>query len=226
MVLGLVAILTPASLFGYGYSRDDDPLLKSFRKAVVSARKKDWKELEKATEEVTWQTDELATDFGIKFHAALVKAARAKSAKAAILKWANLVDLALRQKFYWNLKEKLADFPKSKARLAAARYYYDMVLAGNVKRFDKSRKTTLNKEIEALFDRARTELGRPAIIGTGSRAADPKAFRKSAAAILKRLDQVFPYFTRPEWSPGAAPRGGPAGRGEGGPRKTPDGDGR
>jgi len=55
------------------------------------------------------------------------------------------------------------DFVKAKSRLTAARYYYDVVLAGNVRRYDAKHGSKLHEATLADFDRARSQLGRPAL---------------------------------------------------------------
>lgn len=184
----------PSLAFAYGYSRADDPLLKSFRLVVVAARKADWAAVSKETKVVGWQLVELKTDLRVDFAPRLQAAERSQKARAVIVAWANLVYLGLRQKFHWNLNEKLADFRKSRSRLVAARYYYEVVLAGNVRRYDRARKSTLHTEILALFDRARSQIGRPALFGSSSVAAEPAAFRETTRLLLAKLRRAFPYF--------------------------------
>lgn len=141
-----------------------------------------------------WQLDELKGDLKVDFLPKLSESIKKKDRRLVIVRWANLVYLALKQKFFWNEKEELKDFTKAKARLAAARYYYDIALAGNVRRYDKKRKSQIHKEILKLFEQLRSQIGRPAVLGNSSVAADPKGFKKNSAALVKKLDTVFPYF--------------------------------
>jgi hypothetical protein len=190
-----VLIINPTALFGYGYSRADDPLIKSFKNAVRAARKDNWGIVSKETNAVKWQLDELKGDLQIDFLPRLKESTEKKDQRLVIIRWVNLVYLGLKQKFYWNLKEDLKDFNKAKARLAAARFYYEVALAGNVRRYDQKRKTQNHKEILGLYDKLRTDLGRPTIFGKSSVAADPKDFALSSKALVDKLDKVFPYFT-------------------------------
>jgi hypothetical protein len=189
-------LLLPGLCLAYGYSREEDPLIKSFKNVVKAARKADWSAVSKENKAVNWQLDELKGDLKIDFAPILKSSLDKKDKRLIIIRWANLIYLALKQKFYWNKKETLKDFQKAKGRLASARFYYDVALAGNVKRFDQKRKTTLHKDILTLFNQLRTQLGRPAVLGTSSVAADAEGFQKSSKALVSKLDRVFPYFQR------------------------------
>lgn len=190
----LCILLTPFICFAYGYSRSADPLIKSFKSAVRATRKDDWSTVQSEFKAVKWQLEELKGDVKVDFSEILKGSIDKKDKRLTIIRWVNLIYLALKQKFHWNNEEKLQDFQKAKARLAAAKFYYEVALAGNVRRYDKSKKTTLHSTILKLFDQLRGQLGRPAVLGTKSIAADPIAFKKDTAILLSKLKQVFPYF--------------------------------
>lgn len=193
----ILALTSSERAWAYGYTRDDDPLLKSFKRAVIAARQSDWPAVDTQIKAVKWQLDELDKELGLDLTPALDKARGSKNSRDVIISWANLVYMALRQKFFWNLKEQLADFNKAKSRLSAARYYYEVVLAGNVRRYDKKRGTAYAKELEGLYSTARSQLGRPSVMGTASVSADPDGFQKTSDRILAILDRIFPYFSKP-----------------------------
>jgi hypothetical protein len=120
--------------------------------------------------------------------------------------WANLVYLALLQKFYWNLEEHLGDYHKARARLEAAQTYYEVALAGNVKRHDEERRArdpkapSRHEDILRRFAAARDALGSPGLFGSGARPADPAAFRAAVVGIAGHLRAAFPGFVHPERS--------------------------
>ena len=196
--------LLPASALGYGYSRDEDPLLIALRGAVEAARADDVSGALEQVDAVQWQLDELRDDVGIDFEDAL-RAAHAPGASSTqvIHAWSNLVYLALPQKFHWNLDEELADYHSASARLEAAETYYDMVFAGNVRRHDRARRArnpdarSRHDDIVAQFARARDALGSPGLLGQGARAPDLDAFRAAVVRIAGHLNTVFSDFVRP-----------------------------
>ena len=57
----------PAAAWGYGYGREDDPVLKAFASAVSAVQGQDLPGARKALESVRWQVDELkqAQDLGV-----------------------------------------------------------------------------------------------------------------------------------------------------------------
>ncbi|MDF1662141.1 MAG: hypothetical protein P1V97_10235, partial [Planctomycetota bacterium] len=194
MLLFLSLLLAPHPCMAYGYSRSADPLIKSFKSAVRATRKDDWSTVQGEFKAVKWQLDELKGDLKVDFGTLLKDSIDKKNKRLIIVRWANLIYLALKQKFYWNNQEQLNNFQKAKARLAAAKFYYEVALAGNVRRYDKSKKTSLHSEIVKLFDQLRGQLGRPAVLGTKSIAADPSAFKKDSTLVVSKLKRVFPYF--------------------------------
>lgn len=203
--LALVVGLAPAAR-GYGYTREDDPLLRSFEEAVRSARQGRLEVARTQVEAVRWQLDELraSEDLGVDFGPELRRVhAQGATEGRVVAGWANLVYLALLQKLHWNLKEQLADYHKARARLDSARAYYELALAGNVRRHDEERRRadprapSRHEDIVRRFDAASAALGSPGLFGTGARAPDPRAFREAAVAIAGHLRAVFPSFVHP-----------------------------
>ncbi|MBW7897732.1 hypothetical protein B188_25730 [Candidatus Brocadiaceae bacterium B188] len=72
---------------------------------------------------------------------------------------ANLVFFAIREQFYYNLKEKLAIFIRSKVRLELAEEYYLTLLAGNVRNYDVRHKITFHEGIYQRLVKARVTIG-------------------------------------------------------------------
>ena len=203
----LLLLALPGRGLGYGYTRDDDPLLLAFRAAVQAAREDDLSAARAQVERVGWQVDELkaADDLKIDFGPPLRQAHEGPDATSAgvIQAWANLVYLALLQKFHWNLREELQDYHKARARLDAAQTYYELALAGNVKEDDRRRREkdpaapSRHEDVLAQFKAAREALGSPGLFGVGARPPDLETFRKATVRIAGHLNAVFPSFTRP-----------------------------
>lgn len=207
LALSLLCLpLLAGTASAYGYDRDKDPLLLAFQAAVRATRKGDLAEASRQVRAVRWQTQELKTQADLQVdYAPTLRAAHAAGTPPArtIQRWSNLLYLALLQKFHWNLSEKLGTYHKARARLESALAYYEVALAGNVKRLDRARRKANPKarsrhsDIMAQFAAAKTALGSPGLFGAGARPADLAAFRKAVVRIAGHLKVVFPTFVRP-----------------------------
>lgn len=207
LLLALALASASGEAHGYGYTREEDPLLKSFEVAIRAARQGDLEVAAGQIPAVRWQTNELKNDVRVDFEPALRRAHGAGATEAGVVQaWANLVYLALLQKFYWNLQEQVGDYHKARARLEAAQAYYEIALAGNVRRHDEERRArdpkapSRHDDIMRRFAAARDALGSPGLFGSGSRPADPAAFRAAVVGIAGHLRAVFPGFVHPEAS--------------------------
>lgn len=200
-------LLAPASAWGYGYTREEDPLLKAVQVAVRSAREGDVAGARAQVKRVEWQTDELKApeDLKVDFAPRLAAAHEGDPASEArvVEAWANLVYLALLQKLHWNLKEELKEYHRAKARLDSAQAYYELVLAGNVKEDDRRRREqdpqapSRHEDVMRQLEKARQALGTPGLFGVGARPPDPAAFREATVRLVGHLNAVFPSFVRP-----------------------------
>ncbi|MBL4849752.1 MAG: hypothetical protein JKY65_29845 [Planctomycetes bacterium] len=200
-----LTLLAGSRAEAYGYAKDEDPLLKAFQAAIRAARSQAWPKARAQTAKVRWQLDELRQkedlnlDFRQRFSAAHSKPTAASVTQA----WVNLVYLGLLQKLHWNLKEKLTKYHPSRARLEAARAYYEVALAGNVRRNDALRRKkdpkapSRHADVVKQFAAAKKALGSPGLLGTGKRAPDPLAFKRASLRIAGHLRAVFPAFARP-----------------------------
>lgn len=207
LLVALVVVLAaPRAALAYGYTREADPLLRSFEEAVRGARQGRFDAARAQVEAVAWQLEELRSPEDLRVDVEpTLRAAHGPGATEAgvIAAWANLVYLALLQKLHWDLKEQLGDYHRARARLDSAEAYYELALAGNVRRHDEERRRldpgapSRHDDIVRRFAAAREALGSPGLFGTGARAADPRAFRAAAVAIAGHLRAVFPTFVHP-----------------------------
>jgi hypothetical protein len=114
---------------------------------------------------------------------------------------ANLVFLAIREKFYYNLQEKLEVYIHAKVRLRMADEYYTCLLAGNVKEYDVRHKTSLDEGVYNRFVKARDTLGSMGFLGAGAVKPDVDKFRALTREIESLLLKAFPYFEAGEANP-------------------------
>ncbi len=190
----ILLLFACSSVYGYGYKQAEDPLLNGFKSAVVNGKAGDWEKVAIDIKGLDWQIvelkDELNKDLSPKLQGALASKDMQELAKYL----ANLVFLSIEQKFYWNNKEKLADYDKAKARLYSAEVYYDEILEGNVMKHDKKNVTKLHEEIKDLFIEVRKTIGSPGLYGIGQKPPQPERFKDLTVEIEKRLLSVFPFF--------------------------------
>ncbi|MGE0710625.1 MAG: hypothetical protein AB7N76_27530 [Planctomycetota bacterium] len=201
-----LVLLVAGPALGYGYTREEDPLLKAFQAAVRAAREGDFGAVRAQAAKVGWQLDELKTkeDLGVDYRPVLDQALADPTTEARVVTaWANLMYLALLQKLHWNGAEKLADYHKARARLDAAWAYYELALAGNVRQDDAARRKkdpkapSRHEDLVKTFEVARKALGTPGLLGAGKRPPDPAAFRKASLRIAGHLNAVFMGFVKP-----------------------------
>lgn len=186
---------------GYGYMQDEDPLIKVFKAIILYGRQDNWP---KVTAEVTSINDRF-TDiykiFKIDFKLQIDRAVQRKDFQTLANKMANVVFLAIREKFYYNHQEKLEIFIRAKVRLRLAEEYYVTVLAGNVRDYDVRHKTGLHESIYKKFVKARDTLGSMGFLGAGALKPDVKEFETLTNEIEALLLTAFPYFEAGEKDP-------------------------
>lgn len=180
--------------FGYGYEREEDPLIKTFKAVVLHVKKSDWEQVDEAISSIKDRIDDVNTLFDVNLHPQLSTSIASKDTQTLMRGMANLVFLAIREKFYWNHAEDLTVFSKSKVRLRLAKEYYVTLLAGNVRIFDLKSGTTFNDTIYNEFDRAKITLGSLGFFGVGAIKPNLKEFDAIAQTIEDSLLHVFPYF--------------------------------
>lgn len=186
---------------GYGYMQDEDPLIKGFKAIILYGRQDNW---QKVTAEVTSINDRF-TDiykvFKIDFKSQIDRAVQLKDFQTLANKMANVVFLAIREKFYYNHQEKLEIFIRAKVRLRLAEEYYVTVLSGNVRDYDVRHKTNLHESIYNKFVKVRDTLGSMGFLGAGALKPDVKEFETLTKEIEALLLKAFPYFEAGEKNP-------------------------
>jgi len=183
---------------GYGYTREEDPLLKGVKRAILHARLNQWEKVEEDVERLSWQVEELREDIQVDIGPLLQKVVASRDLKELGKGLLNLVYLALIQKFFWNQKEKLTRYIPAKARLYSAEIYYQEILAPTVRRYDARTGKNLHREITERFKSLPKTLGSPGLFGMGARPPDLESFQRLAREIEDRLNEIFVSFLKPK----------------------------
>ncbi len=182
----------------YGYVKEEDPLLLGAKKVIALARERDFRGVRKAVDSLEWQVDELKRDVGVDLEAVLDEAVASENPTRIAYAITHLVFQAMRQKFHWNEREKLANTVNARARLDSARFYYDEILSHAVRRADRAEEKTRHREISAALREMRETIGSPGLFGVGGKKSDPDAFANLARGIERRLHEVYPDFVWPD----------------------------
>ena len=193
----MVAVMTvslPAQAQSYGYGREKDPLILGVKKAIREARADESAALEKAVSNLSWQVDEIKVELGVDLKAEIDQAIAGKDSKKIAYALTHLVFQALRQKFHWNTKEKLAQYMKARSRLDAAQFYYESILSHAVRRADKSGSLQRHREILQWFRKSRETLGSPGLFGVGKKNPELKLFVACTEKIETLILEVFTDF--------------------------------
>lgn len=187
-------ITIQSTAYGYGYAKEEDPLIKVFKAVIFYGRQDDW---EKVSREVNTISDRIADIYAIfetNLRPEIDLAIRNQDFQSLTNHMANLVFFAIREKFYYNLQEKLAIFIRSKVRLGLAEEYYLTLLAGNVRNYDVRHKTSFHKDLYHKFIKAGETLGSTGFFGAGAIQPDVKKFEIVTKEIENLLCTAFPYF--------------------------------
>jgi hypothetical protein len=194
IVFFTLEIICPKVSVGYGYKRNEDPLITVFKSVIFYGKKSDWVKVKSDINSIRDRIDDVKALFGVdlwpKFDAGLGQ----QNFQEVVNAMANLTFLAIREKYYWNLTESLQKYTKAKVRLRLAEEYYTTLLLGNVRRYDKLYGTKFHDEIFNKFNEAKRTLGSLGFLGAGAVGPKPKEFEMITKEIEKKLLVVFPYF--------------------------------
>jgi len=200
LVIAIASLLIFAvqinTLFAYGYKRDEDPLIKVFKEIVYYGKKDDWGQIAKQVDTINDRLNDVRVIFHVDLTQTLSEAINNQDFQGLVKCMANLVFLAIEEKFYWNRSEKLEIHLKAKVRLRLAEEYYIKLLAGNVRGYDIKNGTYFNDTIYQLFIDARKTIGSLGFFGMGAVKPDLEKFVEITDEIEETLLTVFPYFER------------------------------
>ncbi|MFQ5894676.1 MAG: hypothetical protein ACE5JJ_02510 [Nitrospinota bacterium] len=183
----LAVLLGVSTAWAYGYGAAEDPVLTAAKSIRAELGKGDpeWGAIRKAFGPARSVLAKMDKDYQQRIVPSAEKAFATKNKKE--------LRGALDKGFYFLIRHKLEnvppnlkDFPKAKAILSSAKFYYEAI---EVK--VKARDLGLHRRIEAAFERAFEALGKPGMFGFGSQPADLKKFKAQEKAILDALAKAF-----------------------------------
>ncbi len=194
----LIALLSPrlAVAQGYGYKKEEDPLVLGVKQAISAARKNQHDQVAATVKTLEWQVRELRDDVRVDMKPVIDAALATKDVRRIGYALTELVFHATRQKFHWNQAEKLADHARARARLQAARFYYDEILSHAVRRADAMLKKKRHEAILVHFEQLRSATGSPGLFGAGKRPPDLPKYSKASADVESLLREVYPEFRK------------------------------
>lgn len=182
------------NVHGYGYAREEDPLIKVFKSIILYGRQSNWSKVAAEVNTINDRITDIYKVFKIDLKPRIKSSVEHQDFQILANHMANLVFLAIREKFYYNRREKLEIFIRSKVRLRLAEEYYVILLAGNVRNYDVRHKTNLHEEIYSRFVKARDTLGSMGFLGAGAAKPNLNDFETITREIEALLLQAFPYF--------------------------------
>src|SRR5574340_435758 len=112
--------LSQNSAFGYGYAKEEDPLIKVFKAVIFYGRQANWSKVTTEINSINDRIEDIHRIFKIDFKPRIDQSIQQQDFHALVNQMANLVFLAIREKFYYNRQEKLEIFIRSKVRLRLA----------------------------------------------------------------------------------------------------------
>ncbi len=187
-------IICPKVSVGYGYKKNEDPLITVFKSVIFYGRKGEWAKVKSDINSISDRIDDVKTLFDVDLRPKFDTGLTQQNFQEVVNAMANLTFLAIREKYYWNLAENLQMFTRAKVRLRRAEEYYTTLLAGNVRRYDKLNDTKIHDRIFNKFSEAKKTLGSIGFLGAGAVSPKPKEFKMITKEIEKKLLMVFPYF--------------------------------
>ncbi len=192
----LIVIFCQGSSEGYGYKKNDDPIITVFKSVIFFGKKSDWERIKVDIDTISDRIDDVKNVFAVDLRQELNAGLSQHDFQKVVKVMANLVFLAIKEKYYWNISEGLRMFTRAKVRLRLADEYYTLLLSGNVRKYDKLNGTKYHDEIYNKFTEARNTLGSIGFLGAGSVSPRLKDFETVTKDIEQKLLIVFPYFER------------------------------
>ncbi|NKE73075.1 hypothetical protein MNODULE_20170 [Nitrospiraceae bacterium HYJII51-Mn-bac16s-1-B09] len=176
-----------------GESQDsEDPLIAAFIRTLSASKEGRWTEVEANVSDLTPVLKKYATQFRVDLAPRLKKGAAANDSNEIAKSFAHVLFLGMSENFHQAIEERFKNYERSSYLLATALYYYERVLAGNIKRKEPS----VHDEIMRQFEQAQLAIGNPGLLGAGKLDPDPQRFASAAKAIEMNIKRVYTYFAK------------------------------
>ena len=181
-------------VYGYGYAREEDPLIKSFKEVILYGRQANWPKVTAEINGIADRIEDIHKIFKVDLKPRIDHSIQAQDFQSLANQMANFIFLAIGEKFYYNRREGLEIFTRSTVRLRLTEEYYTLLLSGNVRDYDVRHKTHLHEDVYNRFVKARETLGSAGFLGAGAVKPDLNGFKTLTKEIETLLLKVFPYF--------------------------------
>lgn len=173
---------------------NEDPIITVFKSVIFHGRKGEWERVEVDINNINDRIDDVRNLFEVDLRLQLEEGVYQQDFQKVIKAMANLVYLAIREKFYWNLTENLRMFARANVRVRLAEEYYTLLLSGNVRKYDSLNGTNIHDALFNKFKEVRKTLGSLGFLGAGAVSPRQDEFLAITREIEQKLLLVFPYF--------------------------------
>lgn len=186
--------ITPQDIYAYGYGlRGKDTLVAVYENITASIQNNDYESVQNQVKIIEVPLSNYLNYYGINLKPALSKGIKDESSDIIIVTIEQLIYFAVREKIYWNTKDKLEKFVASKARLKVIFQYYT-VLKPKIIKSDQENNTKYKKEILDLIMGMKNTLGTAGAFGYNAKPPNLKEFIRLSSRLEKILVIIFPHF--------------------------------
>ncbi len=119
----LIVILCHGTSEGYGYKKNDDPIITAFKSVIFYGKKSDWDRIKGDIDTISDRIDDVKNIFAVDLRPGLNVGLFQHDFQKVVKVMANLVFLAIKEKYHWNISEGLRMFTRAKIRLRLADEY-------------------------------------------------------------------------------------------------------
>ncbi len=187
-------IIKASDIYGYGYGlRGKDTLVAVYENIAESIKRKNYERIKEEIRTIEVPFANYHNYYGINLQPKISQAIKEKNSGLVIKTIEQLIYFAIREKIYWNKKEKLEKFVASKARLKVIFQYYTL-LKPQIMKFDKNNNATYNKKLMDLIFGMKNTLGASGAFGYKSTPPNLQEFIKLSGELEKIFVIIFPHF--------------------------------
>ncbi len=186
--------ITPQDIYAYGYGlRGKDTLVAVYENITSSIQNSDYESVQNQVKIIEVPLSNYLNYYGINLKPALSKGIKEENQDIIIATIEQLIYFAVREKIYWNIKDKLEKFVASKARLKVIFQYY-AVLKPKIVKSDQENNTKHKQEIQDLIMGMKNTLGTAGAFGYNAKPPNLEEFVRLSSRLEKVLVLIFPHF--------------------------------